>query len=548
MDTILYNANIITVDKSFSIAEAVAINQGCISSVGTNASILKSTNSHTKKIDLNGKTVLPGLIDAHLHPVGAAKSELFEEIPDVSTLQELLDYFLAQTQLKKKGEWIIHPRFFSIRLEGMRPPTLKHLDLVTPQNPVFLNSSYSGILNSHAMQICGINKSSKHPGILKDPKTGEPTGIISTSAFPFLKQYIPNNKLSYKQECDALEEMLRRYSRVGFTSVTDGLQSISSMKIYRDLKADNRLPIRVCCNVEAPRFKTREQFAEELKKMDVCSGDGDEYVRIGALKFIIDGGILTGTALMRQPWGDRAQEIYGFEDPDFRGLCNYNQSQVRDIVSIGNIFGWKMAAHCTGGGAVDMLLDAYENANEENEIWERRFSIIHGNFYNENAVRRCQKLGVIADLQPAWFYKDGDAMKYILGDECIKNFLPLRTMLKSGVRLNGGSDHMVKFDSFRAINPYNPFLAMWAAVTRKTERGTVIGASEAISRQEALKMYTINNAFGTFEENIKGSIEVGKYADLIVVSEDYMTCPVNKIKNMQVEMTMLGGKIVNNGN
>jgi predicted amidohydrolase YtcJ len=107
---------------------------------------------------------------------------------------------------------------------------------------------------------------------------------------------------------------------------------------------------------------------------------------------------------------------------------------------------------------------------------------------------------------------------------------------------------MVKFDSFQAINPYNPFLAMWAAVTRKTERGTVIGASEAISRQEALKMYTINNAFGTFEENIKGSIEVGKYADLIVVSEDYMTCPVNKIKNMQVEMTMLGGKIVNNGN
>jgi predicted amidohydrolase YtcJ len=300
--------------------------------------------------------------------------------------------------------------------------------------------------------------------------------------------------------------------------------------------------------VEAPRFETRKQFAEELKKIDVCSGYGDEYVRIGALKFILDGGILTGTALMHQPWGDKAKEIYGFEDPDFRGLCNYNQSQVREIVSIGNSFGWKMAAHCTGGGAVDMLLDAYEKANEEKEIWERRFSIIHGNFYTENAIKRCQKLGVIADLQLAWFYKDGDAMKYILGDERIKKFLPLRTMLKSGMILNGGSDHMEKFDSYRAINPYNPFLAMWAAVTRKTERSTVIQPSEVISREAALKMYTINNAYGTFEEQIKGSIEVGKYADLIVISENYLNCPIDNIRDIKVDLTMVGGETVYNGN
>jgi predicted amidohydrolase YtcJ len=548
MDIILYNAKIITVDKSFSIAEAVAIDQGRISRIGTNSSILKSTTSHTKKMDLNGRTVLPGLIDAHLHPVGAARSEIFEEIPDVSILQELLDYIKAQTKLKKRGEWIIHPRFFATRLEGMRPPTLKDLDLVAPKHPVFLNGSYSGIINSFAIKICRISRSSKHPGILKDPRTGEPTGIIRASAFPFPKQHIPNHKLTNEQEHDALERMLRRYNRVGFTSVTDGLQSLTGTKVYRDLKSDNRLPIRVCCNVEAPRFETRKQFAEELKKIDVCSGYGDEYVRIGALKFILDGGILTGTALMRQPWGDKAKEIYGFEDPDFRGLCNYNQSQVRDIVSIGNSFSWKMAAHCTGGGAVDMLLNAYENANEEKEIREGRFSIIHGNFYNENAIKRCQKLGVIADLQPAWFYKDGDAMKYILGDERIKAFLPLRSMLKSDMILNGGSDHMEKFDSFRAINPYNPFLAMWVAVTRKTERGTVIGSSEAISREEALKMYTINNAYGTFEEKVKGSIEVGKYADLIVISEDYLNCPVDHIKNIQVELTMVGGKIVYNGN
>jgi predicted amidohydrolase YtcJ len=402
----------------------------------------------------------------------------------------------------------------------MHPPTLKELDLVAPKHPVFLNGSYSGIINSFAMKICRISKSSKHPGILKDSKTGEPKGTIRTSVFPLLKQYIPNHKLTKEQEHDALERMLRRYNRVGFTSITDGMQHLWGIKIYRDLHAESRLPIRVCCNVEAPEFESRKQFAENLKKLDVCSRYGDEYVRIGALKIIMDGGILTGTAFMRQPWGLKAKEIYGFEDQSYRGVCNYNQSQLQDIVSTANNLGWKMTAHCTGGGAVDMLLDAYEKANEEKAIRESRYSIIHGNFYTENAIERCQKLGVIADLQPAWFYKDGDAMKYILGDERIKKFLPLRTMLKSGMILNGGSDHMEKFDSYRAINPYNPFLAMWVAVSRKTERGIVISPSEGISREEALKMYTINNAYGTFEEQIKGSIEVGKFADLIVISEN----------------------------
>jgi len=548
VDTILYNANIITVDKSFSFAEAVAINQGRIELVGTNSSILKSALSQTKKIDLNGKTILPGLIDAHLHPVGAAKSEVFGEIPDISTLQELLDYIQAQTKFNKRGEWIIHPRFFATRLKEMRQPTKKDLDQVAPEHPVFLNSSYSGIVNSCALNLCGISKTSQHSGILKDSETGEPTGVIRSSALSLLKKHIPNQTLTYGQELDALEKMLRRYNRVGFTSITDGMQNHSGIKIYRDLYKMNRLPIRVCCNVEAPRFETRKQFAEELKTIDICSGFGDDYVRIGALKIILDGGILTGTALMRQPWGDKAKEIYGFEHPDFRGLCNYDKSQVCDIVSIGNSLGWKMAAHCTGGGAVDMLLDAYEKANDEKEIRERRFSIIHGNFYTEDAIRRCQKLGVIADLQPAWFYKDGDAMKYILGDERIKKFLPLRTMLKSNMILNAGSDHMEKFDSYRAINPYNPFLAMWVAVTRKTERGTVIGSSETISREEALKMYTINNAFGTFEEKFKGSIEVGKYADLIVISEDYLNCPIDNIRNIEVVLTMVGGEIIYNGN
>ena len=267
-------------------------------------------------------------------------------------------------------------------------------------------------------------------------------------------------------------------------------------------------------------------------------------IRIGALKFGLDGGILTGTAYLREPWGLKAKDIFGIKDPEYRGIVNISEEQLQEAVSIGHDHGWKMTAHCTGGGAMDMLLKAYEKANRSSPINPQRFSIIHGNFYTPEAIEKCRKLGVIADCQPAWFYKDADAMKYILGPERIRNFLPLKSMLEAGIVVNGGTDHMVKFDSYSSINPYNPFLGMWTVITRQTERGTIIEPSQAITREQALKMYTINNAYGTFEEDLKGSLESGKLADLIVISKDYLTCPVDSIRTIRVKMTMVGGKIV----
>jgi predicted amidohydrolase YtcJ len=174
----------------------------------------------------------------------------------------------------------------------------------------------------------------------------------------------------------------------------------------------------------------------------------------------------------------------------------------------------------------------------------KRFSIIHGNFYTSEAISKMGKLGVYADMQPAWFYKDADAMKYMLGERRIKVFHPYKSLFSAGVMVNGGSDHMVKYDSYTAINPYNPFLAMWSTITRQTERGSTIVPEEAITREQALKMYTINNAYASFEEKIKGSIEPGKLADLIVISEDFLLCPEDRIKTIEVEMTMVGGEIV----
>ena len=190
------------------------------------------------------------------------------------------------------------------------------------------------------------------------------------------------------------------------------------------------------------------------------------------------------------------------------------------------------------------MLDAFEEVNRIRPIKDRRFSIIHGNFFTPEAVERMKKLGVYADMQPAWFYKDADAMNYVLGEKRIGTFHPYKSLFEAGVMVNGGSDHMVKFDSYAAINPYNPFLAMWSIITRTTERGSVIVPGEAITRERALRMYTINNARASFEEDIKGSIETDKLADIVVISEDFLNCDVEKIKTIKAELTMVGGAIV----
>src|SRR5205085_1993956 len=212
-------------------------------------------------------------------------------------------------------------------------------------------------------------------------------------------------------------------------------------------------------------------LVDSLKTFRYVTGYGDAMVRVGALKITLDGGILTGTAYLREPWGEKAHAIFGIDDTAYRGIINYSREDLFSIVKAANELNWKFTAHCTGGGGVDMLLDVFEQVNRLKPIKERRFSIIHGNFFTKEAISRMSELGVCADMQPAWFYKDADAMEYILGEKRNQTFHPYRSLIDAGVVVNGGSDHMVKLDANTSVNPYNPFLGMWAVVSRTTERG-----------------------------------------------------------------------------
>jgi len=215
-----------------------------------------------------------------------------------------------------------------------------------------------------------------------------------------------------------------------------------------------------------------------------------------------------------------------------------------EMAKVADELGWQMTAHTTGGGATDLLLDAYEAADRIKRINGRRFTVTHGNFPNPSAIERAKKLGVAFDLQPFWLYLDGPAIKDVFGPERMKYFQPLRTLFDAGIVVGGGSDHMIRFDPREATNPYHPFLGMWIAVTRKMVDGKVLNTEQRISRMEALKMWTWNVAWLMFAENEKGSIEPGKLADLAVISKDYAKCPEDAIKDIEALRTVVGGKIV----
>lgn len=544
-DIILINGKIVTVDNNFTIADAVAISEDKILSVGSNSQIRRLSGRKTQIIDLHGKTVIPGLIDSHLHPEMASLSELDEKIPDVHNINQLLTWIKEQTLVKEKGDWIIFPKLFSTRLSEMRNPALSELDSIAPDHPVFLNGSFGGMINSASIRISGITNKTDHTGIIKDKKSGLPTGFIRASAFHLLK--LPQQKEhSYQVREDALKEMLKCYNRYGITSLFSGMGDFESVKMYRDMADKKILTARIYQNIllNTEGKITNASITEKIKKYEHKTGYGDEWVRIGSLKVLLDGGILTGTSYMQEPWGKKANEIFGIENPSYHGIVNYSREELLAIVSVANEFNWSFTAHATGDGSVNLLLDVFNEVNRSKSIKNSRFSIIHGNFFSNEAIKRMNELGVYANIQPAWFYKDADAMEYILGKEKIKTFHPNKSMVDAGVIINGGSDHMVKWDANTSINPYNPFLAMWTMVTRYTEHGTVICPSEAITRQQALKIYTINNAFASFEESVKGSIEPGKLADMAILTDDFLSCPADKIKDIESFMTILGGKIV----
>jgi predicted amidohydrolase YtcJ len=544
-DVIYYNAAIITMSTSQPTAQAVAIRGDRFTVVGANAEVLKTAGPRTRKIDLGGKCMVPGIIESHVHPISAGLSEIDGPMPVVHSISELKDYIQTQDRKLPPGRLIFVPKVFSTRLAEHRYPTRYELDEAAPGNrEVVADNGFAAVVNSALLKKLGITRDTPQPDngrIQKDAK-GEPTGLILGA--PQLLQSVRGSlPATDKDRAWALKSILAHYNSVGITSIIDRSEGPEGFRVYQSLYRSGELTARSFITYLIQAQGTPAQVRSEIESIPFTTGWGDNWVRVGSLKTIADGGILMGTAYLREPYGPNTA-IYGFVDPGYRGSLSVPKENLFEMAKTAAELGWQMTAHTTGGGATDALLDSYEYANRAIPIHDRRFAVTHGNFPNPQAIERSRKLGIVYDVQPSWLYLDGPAIKDVFGPARMKDFLPLRSLLDAGIVVGGGSDHMVRSDPREATNPYHPFLGMWIAVTRKMVDGKVLNPEQRITRIEALKMWTWNGAYLTFEEKEKGSIEPGKLADLAVITKNYSTCPEDEIKDIEALRTVVGGKVV----
>jgi predicted amidohydrolase YtcJ len=549
-DLVVLNAQLLTVDKDFHKAEAAAIRGGVFVRVGTNDQIRPLVGPKTRVIDAKGKTVIPGLIDSHVHALMVASAEADEPFRELKRVAELQAWVKEKASRTPDGGWIWTPRTYPPRIQERRFPTRAELDAADSRHPVVVDGAYALMLNSRALEAAGITKDTPVPqggAIVKDA-TGEPTGLLR-NAGSLIARFQPGTRddRGAGVPLAALEEVHRRYNQVGITSVGERGAGLEGLRAYRELETEGRLHVRASVTLRLAWDGTAEGAERSIRTLPVRFGEGDDRVKVGPLKVVVDGGILLGTAAMRMPYGPGARALYGFEDPGYRGALTLSPGQIKDAIRAGHRLGWQMCSHVTGDAGVDAVLDAVEAADADFPIGGRRYTLIHAYFPDAATAARAARLGVCVDTQPAWYYKDADVLADALGAERLASFIGLSTWTKAGVTVALNTDHMFGLDPDASLNPFDPFLTLCAAVTRRTQSGRVIGPEHAVSREQALRMMTIDAAYLSFDETRKGSIETGKLGDLAVLSDDYLACPPERIRDIRVVATVVGGEVVYEG-
>jgi predicted amidohydrolase YtcJ len=543
-DTIYTNGKIITMSKDRPVAEAVAIRGNRFISVGTNAEVAKAAGPTTVRVDLRGRTVVPGLVENHTHPITAALAEQDQPVPTMNSISDIQAYIRKRAGELPPDRLIFVPKVYPSRLKERRYPTRYDIDAAAPGRRAMCDNGYAGVVNSVLLKEAGITRDTPQPAngkIIKDD-TGEPTGLI-LGAPQLLRQMRASRAPTHSDRIWAIKAMQKAYNAAGITSTFDRSQGPEGFRAYQEVHRNGEMTVRTNVTYYMTASGTPKDVETQIRSIPFVTGWGDDWLRVGPLKTTVDGGILIGTAFMREPYGEHTQ-IYGYTDPDYRGVLAVPKENLFTMARVANELGWQMTAHATGGGALDLLLDAYEEANRQKSIVGRRFNVMHANFPNAAAIARAKKLAVVFDSQIAWYHKDADALSKTFGPSRMSYFLPLRSLLDAGLVVAGGSDHMIRFHPRDAINPYHPFYGMWMAVTRKTTGGAVFNPEQRVTRQEALRMWTVDGAYNSFDEAKKGSIEPGKLADMVVISKDYLTCPEDEIKDIEALRTVVDGKVV----
>jgi predicted amidohydrolase YtcJ len=527
-DVIYYNAKIVTVDDRFSYAQALAISGDKFTAVGTTDAVRKLAGPQTRQVDLKGLTVTPGLTDNHLHNAGGGPGV---DLSRARSMREVLAAIGTRVKQSPPDSVVTtNSDWHEAQLKEQRLPLRRDLDEVSGDVPVVVvRGGHEYILNSAALKKWNITKETPVPagGRITRSADGELNGELVDRA----KQLVTLPPPPRRSLDDRIRDQIAEYNKLhaaGLTAVRHPGGSIDDYRMRQEMAKRGVLSMRVTQLLGVDRGGEPAAVEQTVKSWGVGTNDGDALLRIGGIKLGVDGGFEGG--FMREPY----VEPYG-EGGKFRGLQTVPPDRYTAIVKTLNRLDWRVFTHAVGDAAIDQVLAGYEAANAEKSIVGRRWGIEHGFIPQPDQFPRMKKLGLFITAQNHLYLAGPSLVKY-WGPKRAGWTTPVKAYLDAGVPVSGGTD--------AAVVPYPPLWVIYHFVTRDTITGGVLGADQKISREDALRLVTRNHWFLTFEEDSKGVIAPGRYADLIVLAEDIMTVPVKRIEQMNVLMTMVGGKVV----
>jgi len=527
-DLVLLNGTVWTVNPDQPWAEAVALKRDKILEASSSEEIKRMIGDNTQVIDLKGDLVLPGFIDSHTHFLDGGFSLLGIRLRDAESRDEFISRIDDKSKEIEKGAWILDGNWDHQSFDPPELPRKEWIDPVTPHNPVCVNrhDGHMVLVNSLALKLAGITKNTPTPAggeILKDPETGEPTGILKDAAMNLVMRHIPEP--SFKEKLKAAEVALKHAAELGVTSAHD-MAYAENFEVYQELLRQNKLTARLYVYIPITEV-------EIYARLKLKAPFGNNLLKIGGLKGFVDGSLGSSTALFFDPYTD---------NPRKKGLLHsqmFPEGIMEKRIIQADKAGLQVAVHAIGDKANNILLDIFERIITQNGERDRRWRIEHAQHLLPQDIERIANLGIIASIQPYHAIDDGRWAERKIGRKRCQYTYAFKSLVEKGVVLACGSDWTVA--------PLDPIGGIYAAVTRQTLDGKHPEGwfpEQKISLEEAIRGYTLNGAYAEFSENLKGSVEKGKLADLVVLSRNIFKIQPDEIQKTEVKMTIFNGKVI----